>query len=51
MNRLRNELQVSQTQRDRYEKQAHDLHEEVERLARLMLDEPATVALAPGKAA
>jgi len=49
--RLKNDLHVSQIQRDRYEQQTHELHDEVERLARLLLDEPAPVILAAHKAA
>jgi plectin len=51
MSRLRTDLEASQAQRDRYEKQVNDLRDEVERLARLLLDEPEPVILAPGKAA
>jgi chromosome segregation ATPase len=51
MTQVRTDLQTSQSQRDRYEKQVNDLRDEVERLARLLLDEPEPVILAPGKAA
>jgi chromosome segregation ATPase len=50
-NRLRADVQTNQTLRERYEKQVTDLHDEVERLARLLLDEPEPVILASGKAA
>ena len=49
--RLKNDLHISQIQRDRYEQQANELHDEVERLARLLLDEPAPVILSANKAA
>jgi chromosome segregation ATPase len=49
---VRTNLQTSQAQRDRYEKQVNDLRDEVERLARLLLDEAEpVVVLAPSKAA
>lgn len=51
MSKLRTDLTSSQAQRDRYEKQVNDLRDEVERLARLLLDEPEPAVLAPGKAA
>jgi chromosome segregation ATPase len=50
-NQIRADLQITQAQRDRYEKQVGDLHDEVERLARLLLDEPEPVVIAPSKAA
>jgi pSer/pThr/pTyr-binding forkhead associated (FHA) protein len=48
---VRINLQNSQAQRDRYEKQVNDLRDEVERLARLLLDESEPVVIAPSKAA
>lgn len=39
MGRMRTDLHISQSQRDRYEQQVHSLHDEVERVARLLMDE------------
>ena len=39
LSRLRSDLSGTHAQRDRYEKQVHELRDEVERLARLLLDE------------
>src|SRR5207245_1267047 len=39
LSRLRNDVVGTHAQRDRYEKQVNELRDEVERLARLLLDE------------
>lgn len=49
--RLRNDLTCTQAQRQRYEKQVNELRDEVERLARLLLDEVEPVRLPAAQAA
>jgi len=51
INQLRRELGSSSAQRDRFEKQANDMREEVERLARLLLDESEPIRLPAAQAA
>ncbi|MBL8795534.1 MAG: FHA domain-containing protein [Planctomycetia bacterium] len=51
MNRLRADMHLATVCRDRYEMQVNDLRDEVERLARLLLDEVEPVVLSAGKAA
>ncbi len=51
MGRMRTDLHISQTQRDRYEQQVRSLQDEVERVARLLLDETEAGSQAQTKAA
>ncbi len=48
---LRHGLTAATTQRARFEREVLELHEEVERLARLLLDEAEPVRLPQAKAA
>jgi len=51
INRIRADMHLVTVCRDRYETQVDDLRDEVERLARLLLDEAEPVVLSAGKAA
>lgn len=51
LTRLRGDLEGTRTQRDRFEKQVHELRDEVERLARLLLDEAEPVHVPSAQAA
>lgn len=51
INRIRADMRLATVCRDRYETQVNDLRDEVERLARLLLDEAEPVVLSAGKAA